>query len=588
MRISLRPVLAVLLIGCALEAPPVQAQSFVRDIGNGQGHGNGYFFNASSVAVDTVNGSNVVVADTGNNRVEVFSAAGVFLRTFGSLGSGNGQLNGPAGVAIDTAHGGNILVADPGNHRVDVFSPTGSFIRAIGNGPGTGNGQLGGPIAVAVDTANGGNVVVDDVGNSRIAVFSATGAFIRNIGNGFGSSPGQLNAPNGVAVDTAHGGNVLVADSFNNRVEVFSATGTFIRTIGNGVGLSPGQLSAPLSVAVDLVNGGNAVISDTGNDRIDVFSPTGDFIRIIGGTNLMTGANPTPSPRGVAVDSANGGNVIVYSNPFNQVEVFTAGPGPAPLAAAILPGARSVPIGTPATVFATLVNGGTTALNNCSISLEGGTQDAAPQGLTLDFQTTNPATNTLIGVLDQPVSIGANGSQSFLLSFGFAGSSLDLTVAELAPIFVCGGVPPAGLLQGVDTVDLNFSQTPEPDIIAIAAASGGVLTIPQSTGGSGAFAVAAVDAGAAGTVVALLGTGSANLPLTVTICATDPATAACLAPPSNAVQTVFQHGGTQTYSIFASASAPIAFAPGTARVFVNFSDGSAALRGTTSVAVKTQ
>jgi hypothetical protein len=54
----------------------------------------------------------------------------------------------------------------------------------------------------------------------------------------------------------------------------------------------------------------------------------------------------------------------------------------------------------------------------------------------------------------------------------------------------------------------------------------------------------------------------------------------------------YQANGTQTYSVFATASAPIAFAPAVSRVFVRFNDNSFTDEsgdelGLTSVAVQT-
>jgi hypothetical protein len=253
---------------------------------------------------------------------------------------------------------------------------------------------------------------------------------------------------------------------------------------------------------------------------------------------------------------------------------------PAPLVAAVLPGSRSVVVGTEATVFATLLNAATTALNNCSISLPYGSSG----DLSLDYQTTDPATNALTGQPDQPVPLAANGSLTFVLSFG---ADSALSAPALAPVFGCDNVGPTAVIPGVDTLDLNFSTTPAPDIIAIAVATGGILTIPQSTGGTGAFAAASIDAGTADTITVSTDTGAANLPINAAICPTNPSTAACLSPPSSSVQALFQPNGTQTYSVFATASAPIPFAPGTARVFVTFTDSTGTLRGLTSVAVRT-
>jgi hypothetical protein len=61
------------------------------------------------------------VADTNNNRVQIFNSSGVFQSAFGSFGSGNGQFSVPFGIAVGS--GGNIYVADTFNNRVQVFSP---------------------------------------------------------------------------------------------------------------------------------------------------------------------------------------------------------------------------------------------------------------------------------------------------------------------------------------------------------------------------------------------------------------------------------------------------------------------------------
>ncbi len=66
---------------------------------------------------------NLLVADTGNNRVVVFDGQGKYLLQIGGEKAG---LKAPEGVFVD--HEGNIWVADKGNQRVAVFNAQGDFI----------------------------------------------------------------------------------------------------------------------------------------------------------------------------------------------------------------------------------------------------------------------------------------------------------------------------------------------------------------------------------------------------------------------------------------------------------------------------
>ena len=66
--------------------------------------------------------------------------------------SGNGTLNQPAGIAIDQE--GNVYVADTANNRIQVFSSNGTFISKWG-GYGAGNGTLKSPTGIAIDPSSG-------------------------------------------------------------------------------------------------------------------------------------------------------------------------------------------------------------------------------------------------------------------------------------------------------------------------------------------------------------------------------------------------------------------------------------------------
>src|SRR5205807_881957 len=99
----------------------------------GYGTGNSQFGSPEGIAADS---QNIYVADTFNNRIQVFDSAGNFKLKFGSFGTAsNTQFFSPQGVAIDTS--GNILIADTGNNRILKFShvfPT-SLLVAAASGP---------------------------------------------------------------------------------------------------------------------------------------------------------------------------------------------------------------------------------------------------------------------------------------------------------------------------------------------------------------------------------------------------------------------------------------------------------------------
>jgi hypothetical protein len=254
--------------------------------------------------------------------------------------------------------------------------------------------------------------------------------------------------------------------------------------------------------------------------------------------------------------------------------------GPLVLFASVLPGARSVELGNPATVFATMINSGQPVLQNCRIVLPAG----SPSGLTLDYQTTNPATNVLTGTANTPVPIaGGNGSQSFVI--GFHGTT-PFSAPAMPLDFQCDGTPLASIVTGVDTIDLVMAATPIADIVALSATPthDGIITVP--VGGAAAFAIASINLGIVAPITVSVDTGSATLPVTTSICQTDSSTGQCMATPAATVSLSFAAGEEPTFSVFLEASGAIAFAPATSRIFVRFKGVAGDMHGSTSVAIQ--
>jgi hypothetical protein len=201
------------------------------------------------------------------------------------------------------------------------------------------------------------------------------------------------------------------------------------------------------------------------------------------------------------------------------------------------------------------------------------------------FQTTDPATNNATGLPNTPVSIAAGATQSFVLAFT---PSLAFGATPISFTFGCGGLSPAPVVAGINDFTLSASATPVPDIIAIVASTDpGYLDI-SSSNATGAFAVATLNLGADATLNATVDTGLANLPLVLAICQTDPVSARCLAPPTPALSLPFAAGATTTFSVFATASAPIPDMPAVNRVFIRFSDIAGNSHGQASEAVRTR
>jgi hypothetical protein len=89
-------------------------------------------------------------------------------------------------------------------------------------------------------------------------------------------------------------------------------------------------------------------------------------------------------------------------------------------------------------------------------------------------------------------------------------------------------------------------------------------------------------------IIATANTGTASLPLAISICETDPASGQCASAAGPSAATLITGGATPTFGIFVTATADVPFLPATNRIFVEFTDANEIVRGATSVAVATE
>jgi DNA-binding beta-propeller fold protein YncE len=173
----------------------------------GKGSGKGQFDAPTAIAVD--GSRNILVADTGNGRIEKFSPTGTFVTSIG-------QFEAPSGIAVDRA--GNIYVAEIGSkHRVQKLGPDGTFIAEWAPG-------FYGPRRIAIGPDD--SIYVVDSGHNRIVKFSPDGQVLTSWGSE-GSGDGQFKGLSSVAVDPMNN-KLYVADPLNSRIQVFDPNGKFL------------------------------------------------------------------------------------------------------------------------------------------------------------------------------------------------------------------------------------------------------------------------------------------------------------------------------------------------------------------------
>lgn len=143
----------------------------------------GEFFEPRGLSSDAE--GNIYVAEMVNHRVQVLRNDGSYLRAwgkngiggYGQVGSAYGEFSLPYQTAVDAD--GLVWVTDTDNERVQVFTREGQFVRAFGanNADGT-IGSLPGefhkPYGAASDCV--GNVYITEQENRRVQVFGERGA----------------------------------------------------------------------------------------------------------------------------------------------------------------------------------------------------------------------------------------------------------------------------------------------------------------------------------------------------------------------------------------------------------------------------
>lgn len=292
----------------------------------------------------------VFLADTRSGDIKIYNQAGTYRSSIGGAGSEPGQFSDPRGIAIGP--NGELVVADTGNNRIQVFTyneelSSWGLANAFGR-RGSASGDFESPTAVAVNS--GGYIYVADTGNNRVQIFDSRGDFsgFLEIKSGVpGGEPGDpedpgagkpdvekkeaggeggeergaapsFNAPSGLFIDGDN--RVYVADSGNNLIKVFDSRGDLLGQWGSP-GSGQGELNFPVGLAV---YEGNVYVSDSGNNRIQVFaSSDGSFVKRYTGVDSSGGA--FSNPQGLAILE---GSFYVADTGNNRIKILPCNSDP--------------------------------------------------------------------------------------------------------------------------------------------------------------------------------------------------------------------------------------------------------------------
>ena len=229
----------------------------------GEGSSAGRFIGPWGVTVNERN--KIAVTDRHNNRVQIFSSDGTYLKSFGRNGDQEGEFVQPCGIAY--LNNGNIVVADSGNDRLQIFTEQGEYLTQIGS-EGNLDHQFNYPCGLSVDSD--GNIIVADADNKLVKIFTPSGQFLRNFGEDLLVNPCHC-----IQKDQYF----IVSDWGDDNIKVFNTDGDFLNKFGNK-GEGDGEFHELRFLSVD--KAGHLMVCDSANDRVQILELSGEFITEFG------------------------------------------------------------------------------------------------------------------------------------------------------------------------------------------------------------------------------------------------------------------------------------------------------------------
>ncbi|OGX56691.1 MAG: hypothetical protein A2306_08560, partial [Omnitrophica WOR_2 bacterium RIFOXYB2_FULL_38_16] len=215
------------------------------------------------------NDGKMIIADTGNNRIQFLNEDGTSQYSFGKKGNNTSEFNSPQGVAV--SKDGYIYVSDTKNHRIQVFSEEGIYLNSFGR-------------------------LTETIGES-------------------GAEPGTFFLPKDIEFDDKD--QLYVLDYKNRRIQVFDKDGKVLRVIGSV--LDEVEFKEPVDFTLD--ENGYLYIADKGTNKIYILDDKGKYVMEFG----SAGKGPSYFPNLTSIES-NDGKIYVSDYMADSIKVFSFDP----------------------------------------------------------------------------------------------------------------------------------------------------------------------------------------------------------------------------------------------------------------------
>ncbi|MEW5900623.1 MAG: NHL repeat-containing protein [Acidobacteriota bacterium] len=200
------------------------------------------FHMPADVAVDAA--GNIYVLDSGNHRIQKFSADGRYLATLGRKGQGPAEFQFPSSLEIDANR--YLYVSDANNQRLQVLTPEGKdhrIIKMVGTPVGNIVRLNSGELAMA---GSGGFMIMFGEEEEKakalprmIKILDSEGKTVREFGSQRDFKDMLLNRMGNQAQFAVDGNdNIYIGFEFQNRIEKYSPEGQLLWRADRGLNYS--------------------------------------------------------------------------------------------------------------------------------------------------------------------------------------------------------------------------------------------------------------------------------------------------------------------------------------------------------------